>query len=400
MLSILMLAAIVQALPQPEPYASAPKGEADRLAYDAEIGSDPEIRAIEAWLARHPNAPAAQRAMLAHRMCVNLGVLVGGERRVAACRLSVDLSGDPEDQSDLAIAEAFRNEPPISAEGTTTLPLVRSTVGLSMVDVSADGRPSSWVVDSGAEMSVVTESEAKRLSVRMLAGSATVGTSTTIKVEGRFGVIDRLSIGAVSVAHLPVLVLPDEMLSLPDGKVLPGILGLPALASFHKVAWLDHGTRLALGTVISEMRQTKRGVTRTYWHESGLGLALSTTKGTQGILLDSGANASQLGVPGLALLTPRQRATIIEEKGRAGGAGGTFVVSRRKIPELDYMLAGTPLRAIKMDISNGENDKGAIGNDVIAQLQMLALDFDSMTVEVDAGSMTDRVATVATAPSQ
>ncbi|EJL34178.1 retropepsin-like aspartic protease [Novosphingobium sp. AP12] len=385
MLSILMLAAITHALPQPDPYAPSPKDEAGRLAYRAEIGGDPEARAIETWLRRHPNAPAAQRAMLAHRLCLNLGVLVGGERRVAACRLSVELSGDAEDRSDLAIAEAFQNEPSVSATGSVTPPLARSKVGLSMIGVSANDTPSSWLVDSGAEISVVAESEAKKLNLRMVTGSAPIGTSTTIKVEGRFAMIDRLTIGTALIAHLPVLVLPDAMLRLPDGNVLPGILGLPALAAFHQVAWLDHGTRLALGKTGPKVNQTSSSVaTRLYWDERGLGLALSTQKGVQGIFLDSGANASQLGVPALALLTPEQHASIFEEDGRVGGAGGTFVARRRKIPELDYMLAGTPLHAQKMDVSSGASDNGAIGNDVISQTAILALDFDVMTVEVKA----------------
>jgi len=64
------------------------------------------------------------------------------------------------------------------------------------------------------------------------------------------------------------------------------------------------------------------------------------------------------------------------------------------------MLAGTPLPAMQTDVSNGENDSVAIGSNLIAQLQILVLDCNNMTFEVDAGSVTDRVAIVSAAASQ
>ncbi len=387
-MSLMFLSAIiVSALAQPNPYAPPPRDEAQRLAYRAELGGDSDASAIERWLLRHPKAPAMERAMLAHRLCNNLGVLTGGKRRVAACRLAADLTGDLEDQADLAMAEAFQHEVPIKARGSATVPLTRSAVGLLTVEIAANTARSSWIVDTGAEIAAISGSTAKALNVRFIAGVATIGTATTIRVEGRLGMIDRLTIGSAVIEHLPVLVLPDAMLRLPDGSVIPGILGLPALAAFHKVAWLDGGKQLALGTTESAMNQTSSpGInspaTRIYWHEKGVGVAISTPIGVQGIHLDTGANAGQLGVAGLSLLTPAQRASVIEASARVGGVGGILDVTERCIPELDYKLADSPLHATGMAIGSSANKDGAIGGDMIFKLARLQLDFDTMTIKI------------------
>lgn len=381
MLALLFTAATVQAMAQPDPYGSVPTTVADQLAYAAERGGEPEALAIERWLSRHSDAPPRERAMLAHRLCLNYGVLVGGERRVAACTLSVALSGDAEDKSDLAIAEAFRREPPIEASGGTTIPLTRSSLGLLTVAVVANTTTSAWLVDTGAEITTIPESTATLMGVRMVKGTADVGTSTNIRVRGRLGVIDKLAIGTATVEHVPVLVLPDAMLRLHDNQVIPGILGLPVLAAFRRVSWLDGGSRLSLGKGVSEVRaKAAASAWRVYWHEDGLGVPLTTTLGTRGAHLDTGATSSQLSPLGLMLLTPAQAAKATVRRTRMGGAGGMVEGTARILPALDYTLAGTPIHAEKLTINDSPNGAGTVGSDALAQLDAFTIDFDTMTV--------------------
>jgi hypothetical protein len=77
--------------------------------------------------------------MLAHRLCLDDGILICGERRAAACRLSVQLSGNLEDKRDLSVAEAFREETPISASGHALVRLTRDVAGLLGVELNARG---------------------------------------------------------------------------------------------------------------------------------------------------------------------------------------------------------------------------------------------------------------------
>jgi hypothetical protein len=381
-----LVAAHAVVLAQPDPYGPRPSETALALAYDAERGGPRQDRAIERWLHKHPGAPRPERAMLAHRLCLAYGVLVGGERRLAACRLSVSFSGDVEERGDLAIAEALRREPRIGASGSATVPLSRSPVGILSVTVEAGGAASSWIVDSGAEITTIPESTAKKLGARMLDGATNVGTSTAVRVDGALGVIDTLTIGSARVRHLPVLVLPDAMLRIKDGELIAGILGLPVLAAFRRVAWLHRGATLCLGSGVCDA--PLRGVTSqaVYWHENGLGVPLTLAGGTRGAHLDTGANAFELSSAGAGLLAPGEIASATEQEMQVGGVGGMGRVKLTIVPAVGYSLAGTALRANRVPVSPALDGVGRVGSDAIGQLDLLAVDFDRMRISAVAAS--------------
>ena len=379
MIPMIALLLAQTALPQPDPYAAAPpSGTAERLAYDAERGGAAEDAAIDAWLAAHPDAPSASRAMLFHRLCNDYGVIAGGGKRVAACTEANRLAPDGEDASDEKIAEAFRIAPPIRGHGGATVPTIANPLGSKSANVTVNGVTLPWFMDTGAEISVVTESNAAKLGIRILPGSSDVGTSTTNRVTGKMGLIDKAVIGGATIENLPVLILPDAMLQLGKDYTIPAILGLPAFAALGRIAWLDGGARLALG---SAAPLPKGRTVRVYWHEDGLGIPIATPLGTVGAQFDSGADSTALRRPGLSLLTSDQLASATQRDATIGGAGGFVTTKVRVLPRLDYSVDGVPLTALKLNIE--ENDSGAarIGSDMIVQLKLLTIDFASMTLQ-------------------
>ena len=379
MIATLALLLAQAALPQPDVYAPPPKaGTADRLAYDAQLGGAAEDAAIEAWLAAHADAPAAQRAMLFHRLCNDYGVTLGGEKRVTACAEANKLAPDGEDASDEKIAEAFRAAPPIRAHGGATVPTIANPLGSKSANVTVNGVTLPWFMDTGAEISVVTESTAAKLGVRVLPGSSDVGTSTSNRVTGKMGLIDKAVIGGATIEHLPVLILPDAMLKLGKDFTIPGILGLPAFAALGRIAWLDGGKRLALGTAAPLPRSK---TVRVYWHEDGLGIPITTPLGTAGAQFDSGADSTALRRPGLALLTKDQLASSAERNATIGGAGGFVTTKVRVLPQLDYTIDDVPLQALKVNIEANDSSAGRVGSDMIAQLKLLTIDFATMTLQ-------------------
>ena len=379
MIATLALLLAQAALPQPDVYAPPPKaGTAERLAYDAQLGGAAEDAAIEAWLAAHADAPAAQRAMLFHRLCNDYGVTLGGEKRVTACAEANKLAPDGEDASDEKIAEAFRAAPPIRAHGGATVPTIANPLGSKSANVTVNGITLPWFMDTGAEISVVTETTAAKLGVRVLPGSSDVGTSTSNRVTGKLGLIGKATIGGTTIEHLPVLILPDAMLKLGKDFTIPGILGLPAFAALGRIAWLDGGKRLALGTA-APLPRSKR--VRVYWHEDGLGIPITTPLGTAGAQFDSGADSTALRRPGLALLTKDQLASSAERNATIGGAGGFVTTKVRVLPQLDYTIDDVPLQALKVNIETNDSSAGRVGSDMIAQLKLLTIDFATMTLQ-------------------
>jgi len=375
----LMLAVQAAAMQQPAPYgAPPPAGTPERLAWDAELGGGPANLAIEEWLAAHPAAPASLRAMLYHRLCENYGVLTGGEARVVACAASVDLNGASEDASDLRVASAFRREPAISAAGSALVPLIANPLGSKSAEVVVNGIRLPWFIDTGAEISVVTDTTAEKLGVRIIDGFADSGTSTSNRVVGRLGMIDQITIGDATVRHLPVLVLPDAMLTITKDYTIPAILGLPAFAALGRIAWLDGGSRLALGGLAPTPSGAK---VRVYWDEAGIGLPIATSRGIRGAQFDSGASSTALRKTGLALLTPAETAATTEREVATGGAGGIVQTRSKVVPRFGYAVAGAAIVSLKVTVEDGDESAARIGNDMVDQLQLLTIDFATMTLQ-------------------
>jgi len=374
----LLLGASAPSLPPlPDPYAAPPKGPVEAMLRASQFGEPGADAAIERWLAAHPNAAKDDRAQLWHRLCGDYGVRGWYEADLKACTAEAAVAPKGEADDDIAMARTLRALPPVRAIGSVSVPLMPNKLGSRSATIEVNGFVSPWFIDSGAEVSVVSQSVADRIKVRMLPGTVQVGT-TTAPVGGRMGVVDVLHIGGATVENLPVLVLPDAQLTIGDLPTIPAILGLPALVAFHRIAWLDGASKLALGAVAPV---PPAGSPRLYWHEEGVGVPISTARGTRGAHLDSGANASYLRAPGHALLSRAEERSAREHDRRIGGAGG-MVRSRQKVlPVLRLRIAGAPV--VLRDVSIVEQDhQGAarIGDDVIAQLDELTLDFDTMHV--------------------
>jgi hypothetical protein len=373
-----MLAASDPALPPlSDPYAAPPRGEVAAMLRASQFGEPGADAAIRRWLAANPQAAKSDRAQMWHRLCSDDGLRGWYEAAVRDCTSEGAVAPKGEADDDIAMAKALQGLPPVRAIGSARVALTPNKLGSRSAGVTVDGFTLPWFVDSGAEVSVVSQSVATRIGVRMLAGSVQVGT-TTAPVQGRMGVVDTLAIGGATIENLPVLVLPDAQLTIADLPTIPAILGLPALVAFHRVAWLDGASELALG---DDAPAVPADAPRLYWHEEGVGVPIATARGTRGAHLDSGANASYLRAGGRALLSRAQERSAKVHDRRIGGAGGVVSARHKVVATLTIRLAGAPVTLTDVSIVDQDREGAArIGDDAIRQLGALTLDFDRMRV--------------------
>jgi hypothetical protein len=343
-----------------------------RAAMMGEPGAEP---ALGRWLDEHPQAPAEQRRRAARELCKDYGVRTLHALREPVCKTSHQQPAGDDD--DGGMAAAFKGLPPVRAVGSTKVPLSWNPYGTESADVEVGGVSIPWIVDTGAEISVLTKTNADRIGVRYLKGRVTVGTSTE-DVHGEVGVIDLMKIGEAYVENVPVLVLPDEQLTIGDAPTIPGILGLQVFNAFRRMAWLDEGRTLALGEAAPAVVAPTY---RIYWHDEGLGVPVATKLGIMGAHLDTGANRTDLRPPGLALLTPEQRASATSKTVHTGGAGGVIVRQEQHLANLTVSLGGVPavLKTVAVD-SRSQDGAGRIGMDLVGQFASLVLDFEHMTL--------------------
>jgi len=112
---------------------------------------------------------------------------------------------------ELAAIEPYRH----SGAHATTVPLHFESPSVPRVDARVNGKQSVvGIVDSGAILSIVSESLARELELRRLGDSrATFFGLVGDPIDVRFGIIDSLRIGDMTIESVPVAIMPDRKLS-------------------------------------------------------------------------------------------------------------------------------------------------------------------------------------------
>jgi predicted aspartyl protease len=109
--------------------------------------------------------------------------------------------------------------------------------------LSVNGKPADYLIDTGANHSVITEGEARRMGMRALAASGVQAHDATGAGSGyRMAIAARLDFGGLQLRNVPFLVVPDDRMpfaNLPPGS--RGMLGLPVLVAWRTIRWSRDG---------------------------------------------------------------------------------------------------------------------------------------------------------------
>ena len=98
------------------------------------------------------------------------------------------------------------------------------------------------MVDTGADFSLMSESEARSLGLAIHEGRASITDITGGSMGVRTTVVDELQVGATILRHIAFLVVGDDQQPFVD---LPpderGVLGIPVLLAFEAFRWAADG---------------------------------------------------------------------------------------------------------------------------------------------------------------
>ena len=262
----------------------------------------------------------------------------------------------------------------------STIPY-RMKAGNLFVPVSIRGRPASYIVDTGANFSLMSESEARRLGLAIHEGGASVTDITGGTMGARTTVVDELQVGATILRHIAFLVVGDDQQPFvdlaPDER---GVLGIPVLLAFEAFRWTADG---AFEIDVPTPRRDRREANVCFD---------GATPVTEGLLgdrritmhLDTGAIGTQLW-PKFA----GDFAALLSQSGAAGtkrvtGVGHSVDVESITLPEVRLRIGGfdTVLRPADVLVSQtlpaGQRDHGNLGMDLLGQARSVTIDFRSM----------------------
>jgi predicted aspartyl protease len=183
------------------------------------------------------NHPKSDEGIEAHRRLASL-CLTHGKYREALAQVDAVLSlrTDDSDARDvrplLATLSQFPDQE-VVRRAATTLELQEGGLPFSIHGVQA-----TYWFDTGANFSILSESEAKRFGLPVRDVATKVSVSTGARVGLRIAVADELSIGLIRLRNVAFLVFPDDQ--PPFNQQTPGsrgLIGIPVLLAFERFVW-------------------------------------------------------------------------------------------------------------------------------------------------------------------
>ena len=150
-------------------------------------------------------------------------------------------------KDDAGVAHLLRGAPAqtITWQGPTRLKTERDTIGSMVTELNVNGVQEKWLLDTGANLSVVSRSFAARLGLKPLPGfGQTMSGLTRIENPLQVALLPDLQMGGASLHNVVVLIMDDANLNikLPNQSYqINGIIGYPVFQSLGAITFLQNG---------------------------------------------------------------------------------------------------------------------------------------------------------------
>ncbi|RJP65072.1 MAG: hypothetical protein C4539_13640 [Ignavibacteriales bacterium] len=270
----------------------------------------------------------------------------------------------------------------VSFKNEVKIPLKRDLAKLMNVPVKFADSLYDFIFDTGANISTINTTLAKKLGLKIFDVTFDVGSSTGVQNKSAIGVADSFYMGNILIRNAVFLVVPDEMISFPSiGYYVNGIIGYPVIEQLKEVRINKNGyITIPAQTVESELNNLAL---------DGLMPIVSfiTDKDTLCFHFDTGAKHTDLFKPYL----DKYKNEVIEkgkpEVVQMGGAGGMVETEVYTLPEFNIYIGNkkvvlTDVKVLTKNIDEaGDKFYGNIGQDLISKFDEMILNFEDMYID-------------------
>lgn len=272
----------------------------------------------------------------------------------------------------------------VDFSGTFSLPTHRSPIGTIESDVAVNGVAKSWILDTGANFSVLTESVAKQMGLKLSEQTASTQGSSGAENKLHIAIIPEMNIGTATVHNAVALVLEDEALKIPMPKgeyQIDAILGYPALSGLGQL------TFTADNRVVAQAGGDSSGAA-IYMQELNPLLQVRTGGRDLLMMFDTGASSTTFTYRYYQAF-PGQFAGLSRHPHGVAGAGGAKRVSAYALPSVQLRIGdqAATLKDVAVFAEPIGTDfdllYGTVGRDLTGMFKSFTLDFKTMRFRVE-----------------
>ena len=293
-------------------------------------------------------------------------------------------------RDDAQIVQILRDSPAqtISSGGAVSLKTERNPLNSVNVELTVNGVPGPWLIDTGANISVVSKTFADRLGLQLLPGVAeTQAGLTGIENPLRVALVPTLEIGGATLHNVAVMVLDDANLHVgsSDGAYqIRAILGYPVLQALGTITFRHEGVFEAGGN------PPAAGTPARMYMDLLIPLVACTVEGSDLLFsFDTGAADTNLSVLYYERFHGESK-TWKKTNFEIAGAGG--VVKRKLYVQPEVILGigdkKVALKSVSIYTTKSgtthDDLYGNLGQDVVENFESFTLDFRAMTFTLGA----------------
>jgi hypothetical protein len=241
-------------------------------------------------------------------------------------------------RSKVPLLQALADVPPQATDvrGPSRLALGKTR----RIPLTIQGTKYSFALDTGANFSVIRRSEAQKLGLEIRPANLVISTSTARQVVGDVTVAREVEIGKIRYSNVVFLVLPDELLSFPDGQQIQGLVGFPVIEAMGEVIFRRDN--------VMEIPNKPQRRAHQNLALNDLDPIVQVRYGKDSLLcrLDTGADLTVFYEPFFQRYRDRVESSGHPITAKAGGVGGSQEIPAYRLPKVALTLAsaGVTLR--------------------------------------------------------
>jgi predicted aspartyl protease len=335
-------------------------------------------------------APHSQEAVEARDLLIHLYMRAAQySKAVATMKEQIAARiGKPATDGDRASMALLSQLPDttVTARGASTLHYEMRGANLS-APISINDKPANFVLDTDANMSALSESEAKRLGMTILNGPvAVVGVTGGTNPGGRMAVAQDFIIGNFHFKNVAFFVISDDQepfVDFPNGK--RGIIGMSVILALQTLRWRHDGT-IEIGFASPAGNLSRANIC--FNNEDPI-TQVEFQQHKLEFVMDTGAEDSELWPP-----FAKDFSGLLSQAGKKDsktltGFEGIKDVESVTLPEVRLTLGGfnDVLRSapvlMKPTVALSNWYYGRAGIDLLNQAQSATMDFHAMTLTLN-----------------